>query len=61
MIHLSLPDGTPVAVNPFHVFAIEPRGQGCLITASGGATIQVGETMMQVQKLVKRWTKDGAE
>ncbi len=35
MIHLTRSDGLPIAVNPFHIFAIEPLGEkGCRILAS---------------------------
>jgi hypothetical protein len=62
MIYLSLDDGTPITVNPFHVFVIEPLGdKGCRLIASGGATYEVAESMLQVAKAIKRWTKNEAE
>lgn len=61
MIQLTLHDGTPVIVNPFHIFAVEASGEnGCSIIASGGAAIEVAESMLQVEKAIRRWTK-GAE
>jgi len=60
MIHLTAPDGTPIAVNPFHVFAVIPLGEkGSRVIASRGAAIEVTESMLQVMRAVKRWTKDG--
>ncbi len=62
MIHLTRSDGLPIAVNPFHIFAIEPLGEkGCRILASGGGSIEVAESMLQVMKMVKRWTRNDAE
>jgi uncharacterized protein YlzI (FlbEa/FlbD family) len=60
MIHLTLHDGSPVIVNPFHIFTIESLGEsGCTIVASGGATIEVTESMLQVEKAIRRWTSGG--
>ena len=57
MIRLTLDDGTPVAVNPFHIFAVKPVEGGSFIMANGGA-ITVRETMDEVETAVKNWTKD---
>jgi uncharacterized protein YlzI (FlbEa/FlbD family) len=57
MIHLTLHDGTPVIVNPFHIFVIEALGEsGCSIIANGGATIEVTESMLEVEKAIRGWT-----
>jgi uncharacterized protein YlzI (FlbEa/FlbD family) len=60
MIHLTLHDGTPVIVNPFHIFSVEALGEsGCTIVASGGATVEVTESLDLVEIAIRRWTSGG--
>jgi uncharacterized protein YlzI (FlbEa/FlbD family) len=61
MIHLTLFDGTPIIINPFHIFAIKPVEGGSFITASGGGSITVKETPSQIETAVKRWTVSGPQ
>jgi uncharacterized protein YlzI (FlbEa/FlbD family) len=62
MIHLSLPDGAPIEMNPLHVFYIQKLSdEGCQIVSSGGASVIVAESMDQVQMQMARWTKYGSE
>jgi len=45
MIKLTLEDGTPVAINPMHIFAVKPVEGGSFIMANGGGVLTVRETL----------------
>lgn len=57
MIHLTLEDGTPVAINPLHIFAVKPVEGGSFIMANGGGALTVKESVSQIETAVKRWLK----
>jgi hypothetical protein len=53
MIRLTLPDGTPCAVNPSQVFSISSTEQGTVIWSAYASRVEVTEKFAEVEKRLK--------
>jgi hypothetical protein len=51
---LTSPTGSPVAVNPLNVFAIEQDGANVKILSTGGQAVWVTESFAEVAKCLGR-------